>query len=98
MKEYGWIAEMNYGKGCPGQWFEGGAIGYHDGAWRIMYGNYGQTTGRLRALVQKVRREHVGYRTPVYEEPAIPDRPPPRINREMQKQVDALDHGRSDRP
>lgn len=47
VKDYGWIAEMNYGKGCAGQWFENGAIGYHDGAWRVMYGNYGQTAGRL---------------------------------------------------
>lgn len=46
VKAYGWIQEMNYGQGCYGQWFENGAIGYHGGAWRIMYGNYGQTGGR----------------------------------------------------
>lgn len=54
VKDYGWIAEMNYGKGCPGQWFENGAIGYHDGAWRVMYGNYGQTAGRLVAEPEPV--------------------------------------------
>lgn len=47
VKAYGWIAEMNYGRGCYGQWFENGAIGYHDGRWNVMYGNYGQTAGRL---------------------------------------------------
>lgn len=47
VKDYGWVQEMNYGRGCYGQWFENGAIGYHDGQWRIMYGNYGQTAGRL---------------------------------------------------
>jgi hypothetical protein len=47
VKDYGWVQEMNNGRGCYGQWFENGAIGYHDGAWRIMYGNYGQTAGRL---------------------------------------------------
>lgn len=47
VKDYGWVQEMNYSRGCYGQWFENGAIGYHDGAWRVMYGNYGQTAGRL---------------------------------------------------
>lgn len=49
VKDYGWIAEMNYGRGCWGQWMLGGAIGYHDGRWNVMYGNYGQTAGRLMA-------------------------------------------------
>ena len=58
VKEYGWIAEMNYGRGCWGQWFEGGAIGYHDGAWRIMYGRYGQSALRrtVAAVKHPVRR------------------------------------------
>lgn len=57
VKAYGWIAEMNYGRGCWGQWFENGAIGYHDGAWRIMYGNYGQRGGMSLASPQaQVRR------------------------------------------
>lgn len=57
VKPYGWIAEMNYGRGCYGQWFENGAIGYHDGAWRIMYGNYGQRGGlSLAGIRQKLRR------------------------------------------
>lgn len=89
VKAYGWIAEMNYGQGCPGQWFEGGAVGYHNGAWRIMYGNYGQTAGRLHSMLQKVRREHVAYRSP-FEKPSMPTTPAPPINREMQAQVDAL--------
>lgn len=46
VKAYGWIQEMNYGKGCYGQWFQNGAIGYHDGQWNVMWGDYGQTTGR----------------------------------------------------
>lgn len=46
VKDYGWIAEMNYGKGCEGQWFLGGAIGWHDGRWNVMAGSYGQVAGR----------------------------------------------------
>lgn len=58
VKAYGWIQEMNYGRGCWGQWFENGAIGYHDGQWRIMYGNYGQAGGmRLAALTFKVKEK-----------------------------------------
>lgn len=57
VKAYGWIAEMNYGRGCWGQWFENGAIGYHDGAWRVMYGRYGQTGGlTIAAVFHKLRR------------------------------------------
>jgi hypothetical protein len=56
VKAYGWIQEMNYGRGCYGQWFLGGAVGYHDGAWRVMLGNYGQTGGtRFAALRHKLR-------------------------------------------
>lgn len=67
VKAYGWIAEMNYGRGCWGQWFENGAIGYHDGAWRIMYGNYGQTGGMALAAIGhklKRRRPRQGAETP----------------------------------
>lgn len=46
VKDAGWIQEMNYGKGCNGQWFFNGAIGYHDGAWNVMFGDYGQLAGR----------------------------------------------------
>ena len=57
VKAYGWIQEMNYGRGCYGMWFENGAIGYHDGAWRVMYGRYGQTGGMsLASLKHKLRR------------------------------------------
>lgn len=42
VKPAGWVAEMNYGKGAPGIWCRNAAIGYHDGAWRYMYGYYGQ--------------------------------------------------------
>lgn len=59
VKAYGWIAEMNYGKGCWGQWFENGAIGYHDGAWRVMYGDFGQRGGMtLASLKHKMRRRN----------------------------------------
>ena len=57
VKAYGWIAEMNYGRGCYGQWFENGAIGYHDNAWWVMYGDYGQRGGMtLAAVKHKVKR------------------------------------------
>lgn len=47
VRAYGWVAEMNYGRGAYGQWFQNGAIGYHDGQWNLMAGDYGQTAGRL---------------------------------------------------
>ncbi len=50
VKDYGWIGEMNYGRGCFGQWFAGGAIGYHDGRWNVMLGYYGQMG--IRGLVR----------------------------------------------
>lgn len=43
VKEYQWLSEF----GAWGMWFEGGAIYYSGGAWRIVFGNYGQTHGRL---------------------------------------------------
>ncbi len=55
VKPYGWVAEMNYGRGCPGQWFRGGAVGFHDGRWNIMYGRYGQSALRV-ALRHPIRR------------------------------------------
>ena len=53
------MAEIHYGKGCPGQGFRGGAVGYHDGAWHIMYGNYGQAGlfSRFRRRKPEVRIE-----------------------------------------
>lgn len=42
VKEYQWLSEF----GAWGQWFEFGAI-YYSGAWRVAYGNWGQTAGRL---------------------------------------------------
>lgn len=75
VKPYGWIQEMNYGRGCYGQWFENGAIGYHDGAWRIMYGRYGQTGGMtLASLMHKVRRSKP---RPNAEVPPDPPSDPP---------------------
>ncbi len=55
VKPYGWVAEMNYGRGCWGQWFENGAIGFHDGRWNVMYGRYGQSALRA-ALRHPIRR------------------------------------------
>lgn len=43
VKEYQWLSEF----GAYGMWFEFGAIYYSGGAWRVAYGNYGQTAGRL---------------------------------------------------
>lgn len=68
VKAYGWIAEMNYGRGCWGQWFENGAIGFHDGRWNIMYGQYGQTGGMsfsaLRHKIREGRRPRQDAETP----------------------------------
>lgn len=43
VKAYQWLSEF----AAYGQWFEGGAIYYSAGAWRIAFGQYGQTTNRL---------------------------------------------------
>lgn len=71
VKGYGWIAEMNYGQGCYGQWFENGAVGYHDGAWRIMYGQYGQTGGMSFASIKHL----LGRRKPRASAEVPPDPP-----------------------
>ena len=71
VKAYGWIAEMNYGRGCWGQWFENGAIGYHDGQWNVMYGRYGQTGG-IMGLVAAVKA-----RKSKPDQPQPPDAPTP---------------------
>lgn len=65
VKDYGWIAEMNYGRGCFGQWFANGAIGYHDGRWNVMLGYYGQMGLRglmrhpVKTLAGSLRRQSV---------------------------------------
>ncbi len=43
VKEYQWLSEF----GAYGQWFQGGAIYYSGGQWRIAWGDYGQAAGRL---------------------------------------------------
>lgn len=45
VKEYQWLSEF----AAYGQWFLGGAIYYSNGAWRMVLGQYGQTTGRMDA-------------------------------------------------
>lgn len=42
VKSYGWMTEF----GAWGQWMEGGAIYFASGAWRVRYGDFGQTAGR----------------------------------------------------
>lgn len=76
--EYKWISEMNYGRGCFGQWFANGAIGYHDGAWRIMYGYYGQMgiRGLVRHPVVTVRSVFARQTLPG-DDAEIPPDPPP---------------------
>ena len=43
VKDYQWLSEF----GAYGQWFQGGAVYYSGGQWRIAWGDYGQTAGRL---------------------------------------------------
>lgn len=80
VKAYGWVQEMNYGRGCWGQWFENGAIGYHDGRWNVMYGRYGQTGGMTLAAVRlKLRRSKPRLDAEVPPDPPtkVPHPPPP---------------------
>lgn len=50
VKAYQWLSEF----GAYGQWFEGGAIYYSGGQWRIALGDYGQTAGRLAEETEPV--------------------------------------------
>ncbi len=43
VKPYQWLSEF----GANGMWFQGGAIYYSGGQWRVAWGDYGQTAGRL---------------------------------------------------
>ncbi len=43
VKAYQWLSEF----ASYGQWFLGGAIYFSGGQWRTVYGNFGQTAGRL---------------------------------------------------
>ena len=45
VKEFQFLSEFQ----AAGQWFEGGAIYFKNGAWRVAIGNFGQTAGRLTA-------------------------------------------------
>lgn len=42
VKSYQWLSEFS----AYGQWFEGGAIYYANGSWRVFQGDMGQTAGR----------------------------------------------------
>jgi hypothetical protein len=46
VKEYQWLSEFS----AYGQWFQGGAI-YYQGGWKVAWGDYGQTAGRLAGEV-----------------------------------------------
>lgn len=43
VKEYQWLSEFS----AFGMWFQGGAIYFSGGQWRVGWGDYGQTAGRL---------------------------------------------------
>ncbi len=43
VKEYQWLSEFS----AWGMWFLGGAIYFKNGAWQVVYGDFGQTAGRL---------------------------------------------------
>lgn len=43
VKDYEFLTEF----AAAGQWFEGGAIYFKNGQWRVVIGNFGQTAGRL---------------------------------------------------
>jgi hypothetical protein len=50
VKVYQWLSEF----GAYGQWFAGGAIYFSGGQWRIAFGDYGQTAGRLADIEANV--------------------------------------------
>jgi hypothetical protein len=43
VKEYQFLSEFQ----AAGQWFEGGAIYFKGGSWKVATGNFGQTAGRF---------------------------------------------------
>ncbi len=70
VKEYQWLSEF----GAYGQWFEFGAIYYSGGAWRVAYGDYGQTAGRLAEEPEPVTPDDAEVPP---DAPVAPDDPPP---------------------
>lgn len=55
VKVYQWLSEF----GAYGQWFEGGAIYYSGGRWRIALGQYGQIAGRMASDPESPREAEV---------------------------------------
>jgi hypothetical protein len=65
-------------------WFQGGAIYYSGGQWRIAWGDYGQTAGRLA----EVNPEAPDDAEVPPDAPVPPKRKPPALTRKM-KSLDA---------
>lgn len=88
VKPYGWVAEANYGRGAWGQWFENGSVVYHDGAWSVMYGRYGQSSlrrslGALRHPIRRLTQSSVGAEQP----PDAPTEEPPTVETWVEKRI-----------
>lgn len=69
VKGYQWLSEF----GGDGQWFLGGAIYFKNGAWRVAFGDWGQTAGRLVEVEAPTYTEH----PPEDERPGTPKAPRP---------------------
>ncbi len=72
VKEYQWLSEF----AAYGMWFQFGAIYYQGGSWKIAFGDWGQTAGRLTAEPEPVIPDDAE-RPPEGEVPVTPDDPPP---------------------
>lgn len=74
VKGYQWLSEF----AADGQWFLGGAIYFKNGAWRIVFGDYGQTAGRLAEV--KVEAPTSAEHPPEGEAPVEP-KPRPKMTK-----------------
>ncbi len=73
VKEYQWLSEFS----AYGMWFQGGAIYYSGGAWRVAWGDYGQTAGRLAEDDAEVVAAPADAEVPPGAPVAPADPPPP---------------------
>lgn len=82
VKAYQWLSEF----AAYGQWFQGGAIFYKNGAWQMVTGDFGQTAGRLTEDADVPADAEVPPDMPAL--PASPDDPPEASWVERRKATD----------
>ncbi len=72
VKAYQWLSEF----GAFGMWFQGGAIYFLGGRWRVAPGDFGQTAGRL---ADDIAQAPADAEMPPDPPDDVPDRPLPVV-------------------